>query len=130
MDSIYTDAEKQAIQSLLEHDIRVDWLAGLAPVQSTGWIAGHAYYFRARGDVWEIRIARDDNPANVWERAWVWKQRYGEGYDASWMPFIDALGFIGKAAQLYRWEHSTPRGKGLKGVWRDFKQALHEIAHP
>lgn len=130
MKSIYTDEEQQVIQTLLERDIRVDWLAGLAPVQSTGWIQGHAYYFHARGASWEIRIAQDDNSANIWTNAWVFIQRYGSGTDASFMPFKDALGFIAAAAIQYQWEHPIPRGKGLKGVWRDFKKAIHQIAHP
>jgi hypothetical protein len=84
----------------------VQWLSGLCPVQATGYIDGHPFYWRARGTMWSIQIAYEageysdvliDSPAS-----WQYMERYGEFPDAGYMPFIEALGFIEAAANRWR----------------------------
>lgn len=103
--------DEQAKRYQLAKDgILVEWLSGLCPVQSQGWIdEKYAYYFRARHDEWTINITKkeafdlDDaiiirpNP-DVWE----YGEGYGEDPEAGYMPNLEALGFIEQSVKQFR----------------------------
>lgn len=83
-------------------------LGGYAPVQGHGMVDDHPWYFRARWDGWRF----DVGPPGAgeypdWEAQWQHAEQYGgEMYEASWMPYDDAWGFIEASIKLWR-EEST-----------------------
>lgn len=80
-----------------------------APVQAEGTVAGHAFYFRARGTQWEFTVAErpDDDPAALAEadaatgRAWYRSRIVPGRFAASWMPREQAVSLIEQCAQEY-----------------------------
>jgi hypothetical protein len=80
-------------------------VGGYCPVQGFGTVDGHPWYFRARWDGWSF----DVGPAGIGAGDWdlsdpVFRQaeRYGDDFDASWMPFADAWLFIERSIALFR----------------------------
>jgi hypothetical protein len=110
MDSIYSADEQKKMDSLAKDGVLVEWLSGLCPVQSQGWIdEKHAYYFRARHDEWSINITK--NEANDLDDAiiirpnpdvWEYTEKYGEDPEAGYMPFIEVLAFIESSVNKFR----------------------------
>jgi hypothetical protein len=50
--------------------LRMDYLSGLCPVQSEGFMDGFPFYFRARHNGWSITVtAPDQNPIDAWVNA-------------------------------------------------------------
>lgn len=81
----------------------VNQIGGNCPVQAEGTIDGHSFYFRARGSRWSIEIGGDIDAGNP---LWTYSESYGVWPDAGWMPEVEALAFIEKAAEHFR--ASTP----------------------
>lgn len=86
-----------------------EFTSTVAPVQAEGTVAGHAFYFRARGNTWEFTVAERDgeDPAGLGEadatagRAWYRSGTLPGKFDASWMPIEDAKSFINECAREY-----------------------------
>ena len=102
----YSLEERQKMDALKKDGIDVQWLSGLCPVQSEGLIDNHPYYFKARGNMWFIQIAKNESEytEDVLSdlEAWDYGERYGEFPDAGYMPFIEALEFIEASANRWR----------------------------
>lgn len=108
MINFYSEVEQSKIDELKADGVIVDWLSGLCPVQSNGWIDGRAYYFKARGDQWHMSITRTESH-NVDDaldyddgKCWTHLEPYGKVPDAGYMPFIEALQFIEWCARQIR----------------------------
>lgn len=79
--------------------LEIDSIGGNCPVQAEGTVDGKEFYFRARGNRWSIGIGGDV----VLKPEWMYWEWYGErDFDAGWMTEDEAMGFIEKAAGLYR----------------------------
>lgn len=79
-------------------DIQIDTIGGQCPVEAEGTINGTPFYFRARGQHWELRIGAKPLAAD----AWSYRQKYGtEPYDAGWMTEDEARKFIVEAAKSF-----------------------------
>ena len=86
-----------------------------APVQAEGTIAGHAFYFRARGETWAFTVAErpDDDPTGLTEmdaamgRAWYRSGTVPGRFAASWMPRDQAVSIIKACAEAYVHEHAS-----------------------
>lgn len=84
----------------------LDYLGGNCPVQAEGTVDGQPYYFRARGNAWELWIGQS---ADWWsDRAWSIERDYGSWPDAGWMPRHEALGFIVEGVVAYRARAAEP----------------------
>jgi hypothetical protein len=80
--------------------ISIDFVSGYCPVQGQGRIHGKPFYFRARGNKWQIWIGKGHLSKNP---EWFYEEPYGtEPYEAGWMTGVEAHGFIVKAERLYR----------------------------
>lgn len=83
-------------------------LAGWVPVQGYGTIDGRPWYFRARYNGWSLSIAEnpDDSAVNVrWNKVsgWYYEDDYGEElFEAGWMPYKVAWGFIKDCFEKYK----------------------------
>lgn len=77
------------------------WTGIACPLQAEGTVDGWHLYFRARYDHWEVWIAASPDDWFT-ERAWVDTERFGTGYDASWMDDHIGLGFIIQAVRRFR----------------------------
>jgi len=100
----YTEQERGKMDALKDDNIRVDWLAGLQPVQADGWIDGYPFYFKGRGDFWEMSIAKiksDDLDAalDLSLPRWEHIQEYP---NAGHAKFIIVLECIEQCAQAFR----------------------------
>jgi len=72
---------------------------GHAPVQSDGLVDGQDFYFRSRGDLWQMHIGGDDI---VWSPTWFYQEDYGTWPGAGMISTDQAYDFIEKAFALYR----------------------------
>lgn len=81
----------------------------VAPVQAEGTVAGHSFYFRARGDTWRFTVAESegDDPSDLGEadmaagRAWYRSGTLAGRFSASWMPLEQAKSLINECAREY-----------------------------
>lgn len=86
---------------------------GWCPVQGEGWVDGHAWYFRARGEQWSFQVADEPYEEAVsvgWAAhldgisGWVvrrpWLQE--STYAAGWMPHKHALRLISICLRWWR----------------------------
>jgi hypothetical protein len=81
----------------------------VAPVQAEGTVAGHAFYFRSRGDTWQFTVAEreGDDPSELAEvdvaegAAWYRSGTLPGRFDASWMPVQKAKTLINYCARAY-----------------------------
>jgi hypothetical protein len=78
--------------------ISFQWIGGFCPVQAEGTVDGEKFYFRARGDAWELRIGEKIFSPE----AWRYSETFGRWPDAGWMELDQAVSFIQKAVALYR----------------------------
>lgn len=77
-------------------ELKIDYIAGLCPVQSEGTINGEAYYFRARGGGWRFEVG-----------GWEYYEKYGDGpFDAGYMSEEEAKAFIEQAASIYAGDYT------------------------
>lgn len=82
---------------------------GNCPVQAEGFIDGHPFYFRSRGEEWAIYISRtyesDFNPftSESWKYCEPYLNESGEcvPYMAGWAKKEECKAFIEKAAKIY-----------------------------
>ena len=90
-----------------------------APVQAEGAVAGHAFYFRSRGEKWEFTIAErpENDPAALGpedaasRRAWYRSGVVSGGpFAASYLPLDQARSLILECAQAYLDECAGSRG--------------------
>ncbi len=94
----------QAAREVVRLDLQLSFhLYGCAPVQAEGEVAGHRFYFRARGDAWTFGVARtpDVDPVDVFcpEHGFFRGGDYGsDEFDASYMPFDDAEAIVCRCA--------------------------------
>jgi len=102
---------------MTDEQVSIRWLGGNCPVQAVGTIAGKPFYFRARGEHWNVEINdADDDP--VWE----YGEHYPHGqYSAGWMTEDEAKKFINLAASKYldRSENGDGQPDEAK-EWHDF----------
>jgi hypothetical protein len=79
-------------------DIQIETIYGLCPVQAEGTINGKLFYFRSRGEHWEISISTTD-PLGACE--WSYRTRYGDWPSAGWITEDEAREFIENAAVMF-----------------------------
>jgi len=81
-----------------------------APVQAEGTLAGRAFYFRARGEAWELTVAKrpGDDPAELGladvaaGTAWYRSGSVPGGpFAASYLPLDQARALIDECARAY-----------------------------
>lgn len=80
-----------------------------APVQAEGTVAGHPYYFRARGEIWSFTIAEmlDGDPVLLGPEdvvagtAWYRSGTVPGRFAASYLPLDEARSLIHECAQAY-----------------------------
>ncbi len=84
-------------------------IEGNCPVQAYGTIDDRTFYFRARYDEWQLGVGDNETQAidatmyiTLPVGLWACEKDYGDGFDAGWMPKIEALVFICQAADQYR----------------------------
>ena len=98
---------------LANADLRlVGTIEGFCPVQASGTIDGHPFYFRARGETWSFRLARDPNgdPHDVEDasRGFFREEPWGaEENEAGWMPLDEAERWIERCALDFLRERRT-----------------------
>lgn len=74
-------------------------LGGNCPVQAEGTIDGVPFYFRARGERWQLFVGGDDL---LGDPHWYHEEPWGdEAFSAGWMTEDEARALIQKGAQLY-----------------------------
>lgn len=79
--------------------INIAHLGGHCPVQAEGTIDGVPFYFRARGQSWQLEVGYDSQTQPLWEYYEPW----GQGpHAAGWMDRTEAERLIRKAAALWR----------------------------
>lgn len=80
-----------------------DRIGGYCPVQGFGEVAGLFWYFRARGERWELRVGPEDSKLDgyVSDPVWTANGFWGEAYDAGWMPHTTAAGLIWESLRRY-----------------------------
>ena len=97
----YAEQSPDILKRLAEQGIFVDTMGGNCPVQAEGMIGGKTkFYFRARGDSWQLHITACHKP--FFNGEWQIDREYGEFPDAGWMPRIEALQFIEDGVALWR----------------------------
>ena len=72
---------------------------GNTPVQSDGVVDGQDFYFRSRGDLWQMHIGGDDI---FWSPTWFYQEECGTWPEAGMISTDQAHDFIEKAFALYR----------------------------
>jgi len=85
------------------------------PVQAEGTVAGHSFYFRARGDSWKFTVAEreGDEPVELDEAevapglAWIRSGTVPGEFAASWMPLEDARSIINECARAFMQEKAN-----------------------
>lgn len=95
------EENRDRVETLLaDAGITVSNAGGNCPVQVEGMVDAKPFYFRARGNEWEMRIG----PREAWftPDCWVYEEDYGEWPEAGWMPLHEAYEFIAKAVAIYR----------------------------
>lgn len=76
----------------------IEMIGGNCPVQADGTVNGKPFYFRARGEHWSMGIGGDP----VADPEWYRRQPWGDTpFEAGWMPFEIARGFIETCADDY-----------------------------
>lgn len=71
---------------------------GACPVQAEGDLpTGEFYYFRARGSKWSFEICRSEIAWWNRETMFVRSGKYGEKFEAGYMPISDAIKLINKS---------------------------------
>ena len=88
--------------------LRVDAIGGLCPVQADGTVDGVPFYFRSRGDRWQMAIG--EKPVDVtlgWADGWLREAEYGTWPDAGYMPIEEAEEIIIRCAAEYMKETQT-----------------------
>jgi hypothetical protein len=82
--------------------ITIDNIGGNCPVQATGSFDDQEFYFRARGDSWQLHVGPHNDRFSGKE--WVVTDDYGEWPEAGWMPRHEAVMFICDCVEKYRKE--------------------------
>jgi hypothetical protein len=100
----YTEQERGKMDALKDDNIRVDWLAGIQPVQADGWIDDYPFFFHGIGDWLKISIAKNksDNLDDAVDDSIEQFNLEQEYFNAGQMSFMDVLEFIEKCAQAFR----------------------------
>lgn len=80
-----------------------DRIGGYCPVQGFGAVGDLCWYFRARGERWELRVGQEDPDLNGYVDVAVWTANgfWGEAYDAGWMPHATAMGLVWEGLRRY-----------------------------
>lgn len=115
-DAVWAEHGDAAMQAFAATGAELVSLGGNCPVQGTGDVDGHWFYFRARGDEWQFHVAATD--AEIFDNdIFYHEEEFGEGFDAGWMHRHEALGCIVKGIGLYRaakaMETGTAKTEGL-----------------
>lgn len=90
-----------AMAAFQETGATLKMIGGNCPVQAKGFVDGHAFYFRARGDSWQFHVAPTSDLIFDADVFYICRD-YGEFPDAGWMPRHEALGFIVQAIGEFR----------------------------
>lgn len=82
-------------------------IGGMVPVQGEGTVDGHPWYFRARGDHWEMVIADpcDADPVDVYGggvAGWFARESWGTWPEAGYMPLQTAWAFAEATIMRFR----------------------------
>lgn len=87
-------------------------IGGYCPVQGFGVVDGYTWYFRARGEHWEIGIAPTPGEGPEFEDAavdatfekvgWCYHDKWGAWPDAGYMELDVAWGFIEQSIGKWR----------------------------
>ena len=92
----------------------IDGIGGNCPVQAEGTVDGVPFYFRGRGEHWQMNIGGDDL---ILCPDWCWREAYGDHqYAAGWMSEDEALLFIEQAVARWRDEVPTMTEHNLAGL--------------
>lgn len=96
------EAERPKAEAALEQaGITLDTIGGNCPVQAEGTVDGKQFYFRARGDSWQLHIG--DGEHDLWTNPLFYtEQAYGTWPEAGWMPQHEAVGFIVLGVEAWR----------------------------
>jgi hypothetical protein len=85
--------------------LEIDYLSGCCPVQSEGLINGNPFYFRSRGQRWQMAIGCDPVSISLYagsKGGWYKEEPYGEQmFDAGYMEKSDAREIIERCAKEY-----------------------------
>ncbi|AHE56055.1 hypothetical protein [Sphingomonas sanxanigenens] len=82
-----------AIAMAARADIEIASIGGYCPVQAEGSVDGQPFYFRARGEEWQLHIG----PREDWfsgREWWIEVPWTGETYGAGYMPHDQAARLI------------------------------------
>jgi hypothetical protein len=98
-------------------ELRCEFTCLAAPVQAEGTLAGHPFYFRARGDEWSFAVSEqpDVDPAALHSAqaaegsGWFRGGTFAGAYTGSRLPRDDAEMLIHLCAREYLYEAATPR---------------------
>lgn len=105
----------QAMAKLKACGVTLDSFGGNCPVQAEGTVDGKQFYFRARGDSWQLHIGDSDH--DIWTNPLFYtEQAYGEWPEAGWMPKHEAVGFIVLGVEAYRRRGGERNGEQTGGV--------------
>ncbi len=72
---------------------------GIAPIQAYGLVDGKEFYFRSRGDSWQMHIGDADV---IRTPAWFYQEHYGTWPEAGGISEDQAYNFIEKAIEHFR----------------------------
>ncbi|WP_428425862.1 hypothetical protein [Pararhizobium sp.] len=72
---------------------------GIAPVQAYGLVDGKEFYFRSRGDSWQMQIGDADV---IRTPEWFYQENYGTWPEAGGISEDQAYNFIEKAIEHFR----------------------------
>lgn len=96
---------KSAIEKRLLKAISLEYLGGGCPVQGEGKVDEYDIYFRARGDRWSFNIGTGVKvygiPDGVGELVFSSTGKWGENYDAGWMPWFSAYLICRRCIKIY-----------------------------
>jgi hypothetical protein len=97
-------APEQTAIELPELQLHGEFDCTAAPVQASGTIGQHRFYFRARHDGWRFAVAGDPVLVDSAEHGFIREGHWGSsGSDASYMPLHEARRIISEsAAEFFR----------------------------
>lgn len=110
-----------------EVSVRVDMLGGQCPVQAEGVIDGLEFYFRARGEHWNLNIGCDVVVEPFWNMGALYAD--GDPFAAGWMEEQEAIVFLTAAAAWFvLYKEFVVKHKGTYKQCNLQHQDSHQVA--
>ena len=105
------------LENKMPEGLAVFYIGGGVPVIAEGKVEGFGFFFQARDNWWQFRVAYKDDPSYTRGPLWRREGWYGAArFAASWMPQADALALVLDCAARFREELPAliaPRLPGL-----------------